>query len=156
MRDKQEETCLLPQCSLIFVVLHNVSYTPIRLTQWDVLLHVQKPLYPPAPVISISGSAPLHPIMKVCKHSHTPYTPTHSTNSLESSTILTNKRCPSLLMNSWAKVLSLETLASSFSESQRTPASELWMPLNRSSAHRPCKKKERHTEIFHPLLFLFL
>lgn len=59
-------------------------------------------------------------------------------HSLDSSTILTSTKCPSRLMNSCAKVTSVETLASSFSESHRTPASELWMPLYKSSAQRPC------------------
>lgn len=71
---------------------------------------------------------------------------TQSTNSFESSTILTNKRWPSRLMNSWAKVTSVETLASSFSESHRTPESALWMPLYKSSAHRPCHHRRRQNK----------
>lgn len=57
---------------------------------------------------------------------------------MDSSTIFTSTKCPSRLMNSCAKVTSVETLASSFSESHRTPESELWMPLYKSSAQRPC------------------
>jgi len=68
------------------------------------------------------------------------------TYSFDFSTILTNKRCPSRLMNSWAKVTSVETPASSFSESQRTPASELWIPLYKSSAQRPWVHRDKwHT-----------
>lgn len=59
------------------------------------------------------------------------------TDSWASSTILTSRECPSRLINSWANVTSVETVASSFRESQRTPESELWMPLYRSSAQRP-------------------
>lgn len=60
---------------------------------------------------------------------------------------MTKRRCPSRLMNSWAKVTSVETLASSFSESHRTPASELWMPLYKSSAQRPCTHRRwRNTQ----------